>query len=361
MATITINQKETQTVQAPLILVSNPRREKLPPPMADAPRLDYLEIARLLDGDVISSEMGNSLGARFIHRLEQYSRLNFTEAYGVARELESYTAVLSTSEKVAIPLAAMLAAKGQRVPHVVIAHRLSSRFKQTLFRLWPLHRSFTHVVCLCRAQAEYAVQEMGLPETAVTFIPDKVDHRFFRPTATWIEGDYILAVGQEQRDYQTLLQAVAGTGLKLVIVASSLWSEDIALPENVAANVTVLHNISSQQLRTLYAKARLVVTPLFDVPYAAGVNAVLEAMAMGRPLIVTRTTGISDYVVDDVTGVYTPPENAPALRRQILRLWPDAAYRRRLGLNARLAVEDGMNLDSYTRRITQLVLAASRM
>ena len=361
MAYITINQKETQTVQAPLILVSNPLRENLPHPTADAPRQDYLEIARLLDGDVVSSEMGSSLGGRFLRRLEQHTRLNFTEAFGVARELEAYTAVLSTSEKVAIPLAAMMAAKGQRVPHVVIAHRLSSRFKQALFRLWSLHRSFTRVVCLCRAQAEYAVQEMGLPETAVTFIPDKVDHRFFRPAAAWTEGEYILAVGQERRDYQTLLQAVAGTGLKLVIVASSLWSKDVALPEDRAANVTVLHNISSQRLRKLYAQARLVVTPLFDVPYAAGVNAVLEAMAMGKPLIVTRTAGISDYVVDDVTGVYTPPENPPALRRQILRLWPDAAYRRRLGLNARLAVEDGMNLDSYTRRITQLVLAASSM
>ncbi|NKQ35564.1 MAG: glycosyltransferase family 4 protein [Chloroflexi bacterium] len=361
MATITLNRQAVSTAYAPLIMISDPLREGLPRPGTDTPRLDYLEIARLLDGDVVSAETGRSLGARFMRRLEQYTRLNFSEAFGVARELDSYTAVLSTSEKVAIPLAAMLAAKGQRVPHVVIAHRLSSRFKQALFSLWPLHRSFTHVVCLCRAQAEYAVREMGLPETAVTFIPDKVDHRFFRPPAAWIDGDYILAVGQERRDYHTLLQAVAGTGLKLVIVASSLWSENVALPENVAANVTVLHNISSQQLRTLYAKARLVVTPLFDVPYAAGVNAVLEAMAMGRPLIVTRTTGISDYVVDDVTGIYTPPQNSPALRRRILRLWPDAAYRRRLGLNARLAVEDGMNLDSYTRRITQLVLAASSM
>jgi glycosyltransferase involved in cell wall biosynthesis len=200
---------------------------------------------------------------------------------------------------------------------------------------------------------------MGQPPETVTVVYDKVDHRFFRPMSQ-AAGDYILAVGRERRDYRTLLAAVDGTGLKLIIVASSLWAGRRRMKvEDVPERVTILRYIPHVDLRELYANARLVVTPLFDVPYAAGVNATLEAMAMGKPHIVTRTAGICDYVVDEETGVYAPPEDALALRRQILRLWHSPADGRRLGENARQAVDEGMNLDTYARRIAQLVQDAA--
>jgi glycosyltransferase involved in cell wall biosynthesis len=331
----------------------------------DSPRQDYLEIGHLLGGDVVSTEPGGGFGHRLLHRFENYTRLNFSEAFWVSRHINQHTAVLSTSEKIAIPLAAILAVKRQHVPHVVIAHRLTSRFKHALFRLWPLHHSFSQVICLSRAQADFAVNKMGLPPDTVTFVHDKVDHHFFRPMpqagpTAQADGEYILAVGRERRDYETLLAAVAGTGLKLIIVASSLWTGRHRMKaDEVPENVTIVRYIPHLRLRELYANARLVVTPLFDVPYAAGVNATLEAMAMAKPHIVTRTAGICDYVVDDETGIYTPPENPQVLRQKILHLWHNPADGRRLGENARQAVDEGMNLDTYSRRIAQLVLEAS--
>jgi glycosyltransferase involved in cell wall biosynthesis len=288
-------------------------------------------------------------------RIEKRARLNFSEVMRVSRIVSHHNVLLSTSEKMAIPLAAMMAMARQSVPHVVIAHRLSSAFKTTLFRFWPLQQSFSKIVCVCRSQVDYAVNQLGVPETAVAFVPDKVDNQFFRPYSD-SSDDYILAVGQEQRDYPTLFQAVAGTGIKVVVVASSPWSANRLRLEGVdAEEITFLNHIPHVHLRDLYANARLVVTPLFDVTYAAGVNAVLEAMAMAKPLIVSRTAGIADYVVDDVTGQYVPPQDVPALRDTILRLWHAPAARARLGTNARQAVDEGMNLDVYARRIAELV------
>lgn len=360
-AIINTNQQNQQATKYPLVLVSNPIKESVNndgEAERNMPRQDYLEIARLLKGNVVGTKTGGGRGQRFLHRFEKLARLNIEEAYWASRHVNNHTTILSTSEKIAIPLAALLAAKRYHIPHVVIAHRLSSRFKQSLFRLWPLHRSFSQVVCISRAQANYAVKEMGLPETAVTFIHDKVDHKFFfpMPKAT---NDYILAVGQERRDYRTLLKAVTGTELKLIIVASSLWSNYCGLNNSkLPENVTIMRHIPYLHLRELYANARLVVTPLFDVPYAAGVNATLESMAMGKPHIVTRTAGICDYVVDNETGVYTPPENPQVLRQQILSLWHNNADICRLGTNARQAIDDGMNLDTYSQHIAQLVLEA---
>jgi glycosyltransferase involved in cell wall biosynthesis len=216
-----------------------------------------------------------------------------------------------------------------------------------------LHQSFSHLICLCRSQLNYAIKKLNISETKVDFVYDKVDHHFFRPLQVETD-DYILAVGQEQRDYKTLLQAISGTNLKLIIVASSPWStSSVAIKKN-NNNITILQNIHYQELRTLYAKARLVIIPLFDVNYAAGVNAVLEAMAMGKPLVVSQTTGITDYVAHDETGLYVAAGSVDELRDAILSLWFNPGACKRLGANARQAVEESMNLTTYVNRVAQI-------
>jgi glycosyltransferase involved in cell wall biosynthesis len=64
-------------------------------------------------------------------------------------------------------------------------------------------------------------------------------------------------------------------------------------------------------------------------------NVVLEAAAMGVPAITTSATGAVDSVVDGVTGVIVPVDDAAALAEAIDRLLKDADLRRRMGRAAR--------------------------
>lgn len=344
-------------MRKPLVLVSDHtkiyQQNRLEPLNDFAPRRDYIEIAQKLGADLLGYDLSNAAWYRWARQLEAALKLDFIESFSAASQSSGYNIVLSASEKVAIPLAATLHLMKREIPHIVIGHKLSSTFKSRLFSIWPLHQKFSQVVCLCRSQFDYTVNKLGFAESKVNFVYDKVDHRFFRPLKVDTD-DYILAVGREQRDYQTLLQAVLGTGLKLFVVASSPWST-YQIGMEPSEEVTVLRNITYQELRTLYAKARLIVVPLFDVDYAAGVNSLLEAMAMGKPSIVSRTSGIRDYVTDDETGVYVSPGNVDELRDTILSLWEKPRELDRLGENARQVVEEGMNLDTYIDRIVQIV------
>ena len=64
-------------------------------------------------------------------------------------------------------------------------------------------------------------------------------------------------------------------------------------------------HIPFTELRALYDAARLVVVPLRPVDYAAGVNGLLEAMAMAKPVILTQTSGILKATVTaQETGLY---------------------------------------------------------
>ncbi|NUM47269.1 MAG: glycosyltransferase family 4 protein [Anaerolineales bacterium] len=318
-----------------------------------APRVDYMEICKRLSGEVAGYGLFKTYWYALGRKFEKIVKLDFFESLQITRRISNYNAILSASEKTAIPLAMLLSLSKNNIPHVVISHHLSSKNKSTLFKYWHLYKSFNHVICVSKAQVEYAVQQLNIPASNAHFVYDKVDHQFFRPMEDDTD-DFIIAVGQEQRDYKTLQKAIAGTGIRLIVVASSHWST-YRLPILGENNTQIVRNIPYTLLRSLYARARLVVTPLNNVNYAAGANAILETMAMGKPAVVTRTPGIKEYVVDGETGLFVTPGDATHLRETILSLWDDTHTQQRLGTNARQAVYEQMNLDIYVNQITSIM------
>jgi glycosyltransferase involved in cell wall biosynthesis len=61
----------------------------------------------------------------------------------------------------------------------------------------------------------------------------------------------------------------------------------------------------------------------------------LEAMALGTPVIASRVGGLAEVLDDGATGILFPPGDKDALARAIVRLHDDPALARRLADNAR--------------------------
>ncbi|MEZ4641224.1 MAG: glycosyltransferase family 4 protein [Chloroflexota bacterium] len=345
-------------MQIPLVLVGDYVALNPKTALFERPRQDYEEIVRFLGGELCCTNHHHTPFFSFVRRIDKRLKIDLLAAFLASQHISRYNSVLSTSEKLAIPLAMLSYFKRVPVPHVVIAHKLSSGLKTSLFRTWPLHHQFHHIISVCRPQAEYAVTRLGFTKEQVDFIYDKVDHLFFCPQNKPVD-DYILAVGMEQRDYPTLTQALEDTDIRVVILAKSPWSSHQVRTET-AANVTyVTKRLSYLELRDLYARARMVVIPLNNVDYAAGVNSVLEAMAMAKPLVVTRTAGIDDYLRADETGLFAAPHDSTHLREQILSLWHNQQQQQRLAANARQMVEEQMNLDIYVQNIVRITQGAT--
>jgi glycosyltransferase involved in cell wall biosynthesis len=90
------------------------------------------------------------------------------------------------------------------------------------------------------------------------------------------------------------------------------------------------------------------------------VTAILEAMAMGKAVICSRTRGQSDVVVDGETGLYVPPGDAATLRAAIQRLIASPEEAARMGRAGRRRVEELMSLERYAERIGGYVQASTR-
>jgi glycosyltransferase involved in cell wall biosynthesis len=86
----------------------------------------------------------------------------------------------------------------------------------------------------------------------------------------------------------------------------------------------------------------------------------IEAMAMGKPVIVTQTTGQTDVVIHGENGVVVPPNDPAAWERELRRLLDAPEERRRLGANARVWVEQHATLNRWTKTIAASIRESCR-
>jgi len=331
----------------PVILTPARRGRGAEAAVGPAPRVDYLELAATLGAELLYAP-GPEVGSA--GPLE--ARLGLDARQGVAAARRGASVFISFTEGVALPLAF---ADGGRTPHVALVHHALRRRTRLFQRTTGFLHRIDRIVVLARSQERYLLEQAKVCPQRVRFVHDKVDHRFWMSRGVPTDGS-VVSVGAEGRDYQTLVAAVSKLGVPTVIVAGSLWAEaDRRFAEDAPANVSVRNALTFVALRELYERAAVVVVPLrAGLQYAAGVNAVLEAMAMGKALVVSATPGIADYVEDEVTARLVPPGDQASLRAVVAELLKDHEQRAALGARARALVEGGRNLDGFVEVLAQI-------
>ena len=183
--------------------------------------------------------------------------------------------------------------------------------------------------------------------------------------------ELICSVGWEARDYRTLIDAVRPLSVRAELAVGAIAKPllgDTTGPvarslreiagDGLPPNVTLTQR-KPRELRALYARSKVVVITVKDVEFDAGVTATTEAMAMGKPVIASRTPGIGDLFEHGVQGLYVPPGDAAALRETLvhLLLHPDEAAR--MGRAGREKVERDHTLDACMGRFAEVVRGAS--
>lgn len=273
-------------------------------------------------------------------------------------ERRRYEAIFSNGENVSIPLAMLFALGRKRPAHALIGHHLSTPKKRQFLRR--LHKQMDAIFVYAATQMAHATEQLGIPTEKVHLIPFHADHRFYHPMDTPTEN-MICSAGLEWRDYPTMIEAVRDLDVEVRLAAASPWSKhrnetaDRVLPPNVQCR-----RYDYEELRDLYARARVVVVPLYENDFQAGVTTLLEAMAMAKPVVVTRTIGQRDVVEDGVNGIYVPPGDPAALRAAIVHLLQNPDEAARLGANARKTIEDRMTLDHWASTIAETVMRLAR-
>jgi len=331
------------------------------------PQADYIAMADEFGADLIDYQGARRQTGRLGRWIEALLGANLMLAWACFKARHRYRVIFTDGEQVGLPLAAMLKflAPARRVRHMMIVHILSVRKKTILMDLFHLWTHIDRFLVYATWQQDYIRNRWPIPPYKVVFTPFMVDSDFFSP-GPWEAGELTLlaglkqpilcAVGLEFRDYPTLIEAVRGVDLSVVIAAASPWSKraDTTQGTQIPENVRV-QRFSQYELRAVYQASAFLVMPLYPVDFQAGVTAILEAMSMSKAVICTRTPGQTDVVLEDHTGLYVPPGDPAALRAAILDLIADPQKAARMGANGRRRVIENMNLAQYTRRLKSIL------
>jgi glycosyltransferase involved in cell wall biosynthesis len=267
------------------------------------------------------------------------------------RDVAEADAVLSDGEHVGVPLAIAMRALRIETRHVMIGHHLTTSAKVPWFRLLHAERRIDRILVHSVRHQLLACRRLRLGDDKVQVVPYGVDTDFWQPE-TGASEPMILAPGREHRDYRTLARACEGLPIGVFVADASLHNPQarrtgpIHWPANVRRGTA-----NPVGLRQLYSRAQIVVVPLVATDFPAGITAVLEAMAMAKPLIVSATKGLAGVVEDGSTAIHVPPGDSAALAAAIISLAADPAEQRRLGRNARDAVVARFGVGLYADRL----------
>jgi len=268
------------------------------------------------------------------------------------RRCDEYDVIVTWSERVTLALMTLdhFARRGK--PHVAMLYWFSRPSVRIPLRAFG--SSLQAIVTWSSVQREYAIERLGIPPEKLYLVRHFVDQLFWRPRE--VPVDMICSAGAEMRDYPTLLDALRGTDVRCHIATDHVRVDDrFGFGHRVTAEAfapKASHNVTigrkgRTELRDLYARSRFVVVPLQRSDTDNGVSVILEAMAMGKPVICSRTRGQVDVIEEGVTGLFVPVGDSDALRAAILSLWNDPERADAMGRAARAHVEKHHALDKF--------------
>ncbi len=125
--------------------------------------------------------------------------------------------------------------------------------------------------------------------------------------------------------------------------------------EGVSDLIALPGFLGDNELRSLVHRAGCVVIPSLYEPF--GVVA-LEALAAGAPLIVARTGGLAELIVDTDAGLTFEPGNPDDLARIVKMVLGDSALAQRLTSNARHLIQSMYAWDAVASSIVEVYAEA---
>lgn len=198
-----------------------------------------------------------------------------------------------------------------------------------------------------------------------------VDTSRFSPDAQVTRRPVVLYVGRvlPHKGIDDLIRGLPD-GVELVILGSAPHGEYLSDLRSLGAGkpVTFRHDADDDALVRAYREALCVVLPSVhrtmygrttNVPELLG-QTLLEAMACGAPVIGTNVASIPEVIEDGVTGFLVPPNDPPALHRQIAWLRDRPAEAARMGAAGRARAEARFTWSTVVDRCLQIYQIAEQ-
>lgn len=215
------------------------------------------------------------------------------------------------------------------------------------------------IVAVSDAAKKFYINEVGVSPDRITLIYNGVDLDILKVTLTdklslreqlSLNTDFILGcIGSfsKFKGHIYLLKAITEVikvhkNIKLLLVGSGLLEKylmKVTKDLGISKNVIFLHR--RRDIPRILTSFDICILPSLQ----EGLSIILlEAMAMGKPVIATAVGGNSEVIIHGKNGLLIPPSDYRAIADAIIDLIRDDNKARQLAANARLTVTERFNI-----------------
>jgi len=196
--------------------------------------------------------------------------------------------------------------------------------------------------------------EFGVTEGRLVHLPYFLPTEGYEPATA--PGSYALFAGRLSREkgIATLLEAARRLGdHRLIVLGEGPLSHELAAKASADHSPVEFRGyVEPEELRTLVRGAAFVIVPsewYENLPYA-----VLEAFALGKPVLGARIGGIPELVHEGETGALFDPGDAAGLAAAWRSLLASKEHLATMGRRARHLIESELAAPQHVRRVVEL-------
>jgi len=264
------------------------------------------------------------------------------------------------------------AARLAGVPMVIASRRSLGLFKERKLHYRLLERLANRMTDLIIANSvavrEDVSRQEKVPSSKVRVIYNGIDPSLFeipadlglRASLGFRKGVKVIGVIANlihYKGHRFLLQACPEVKAKcpdvrfLLIGDGLLRGELETMAEELGVREEVIFLGSRNDIPALLSIIDVFVLPSLEEGFS---NAILEAMAAGKPVVATRVGGVPEAVIHGKTGLLVPPKDPQALADAIIGILSDPQQAEEMGKAGRERVKKEFSLDRMIREMERL-------
>jgi len=277
---------------------------------------------------------------------------SFVESFKLRKQIDIVNAAPADYPMVSAFLFALFSHKPYIVTCMGSDIRICSRkFLRRALQL-PLLRGAKSIITVSNEIAEILTQKYGIPKRKILVVGSGYDDRItqeLRNINLRAETDRSMRIINvaymlPAKDHRTLLESFARLTKRMKKVHLSLVGdgplrgelEEFCTQQSIH-DVEFLGKLPYSDVIKRVANSDVFVLTSVEEGMP---NAIIEALALGKPVIATAVGGIPEVVKDGVNGILVPPKSTEHIAKALERLLSDSELRRKLGEAAAESVKD---------------------
>ena len=271
---------------------------------------------------------------------------------------QSYDILYATHTRGIEPII-LLHALGLYRKKIVVWHhqpivKAKNWFRETLARLF--YKGMDHMIFFSDKLMQDSLKSAKADPARMSMVHWGADLAFYDSLPHSLQRKGFISTGKELRDYKTLTEAFNNTGLPLTLYTQKEQKDsfrNLEIKENIDLHFG--ERLMPYELALLVAQSQCVCICCKQSNYTVGLTTVVEAMALGLPILCTRNPQMPMDLEAEGCGIYLEPYDREGWERAIRYITEHPEEAREMGRKGRLLAEKYYNVEQCAKEVAEII------